>query len=580
VLDAISRASPARDARTRLFPVLGVLLLGVVPTLPALVAGTFPSTHEELRYPALLAHFLAAQSAGVAFPQWLPDLAGGYGYPIFVFYQPLFFHLAALVSRVTGLGPALSACATVQLASIASAAGAYLLARRVARPVPAMLAAALFMLTPYLYVNLYVRGDLSETLAMLATPWPLLFLWRMQERAAAGRPGAFGPAVGLGVGLAALVLAHPATGVLFFGVFSVLGAGFTAAVPSGAARRRFLVALGLAIVLGLALSAPYWGGVLEMRRYVTLDVGGYLSAERHVVYPQQLFSTFWGYGIPSLDDASDGMSYQLGAVHALAAVAGAILGRRDRRIVAAFAAYLAAVAIMLPWSRPLWREILPLRLVQFPWRMLSVTAGLQLLCLLGIARRPGPGPTAALAGLGLAVLAANHAQFAENPRTDPAVFAWSRVERAVSAMIRIDFESFDTYLAPGQFQPRTAVLPLAALRRPDEPLVRLDHGDVRPLPGNDAHAIAEEIVTDQPTRVILRQYYLPGWRVEVDGRAIARADLEAGLTKKGMPAFEVPSGSHSIRARYEGTPQGRWRLALSMLVVAACLVLLRRHDRA
>ena len=61
-----------------------------------------PDSHEHLRYPVLTLHFQDAFESGIFYPRWMPDLAGGYGYPTFLFYQPAFFYLSLCFYYLTG----------------------------------------------------------------------------------------------------------------------------------------------------------------------------------------------------------------------------------------------------------------------------------------------------------------------------------------------------------------------------------------------------------------------------------------------------------------------------------------------
>jgi hypothetical protein len=70
---------------------------------------------------------------GVFYPRWAPDLAYGYGYPVFNYYAPLIYYIAEafhLLSFSITASIKLLMGATVAIA----AAGAYIMGRELARP--------------------------------------------------------------------------------------------------------------------------------------------------------------------------------------------------------------------------------------------------------------------------------------------------------------------------------------------------------------------------------------------------------------------------------------------------------------
>ena len=149
----------------RAIPAL-LIALSLVPLSPLLVSGTWPVSHEISRYIVLLDGFRDAFLHGILYPRWLPDLFGGYGYPTFCFYQPGFFYAALPFSFLPGYPLVTMYLALLLLFSLGTV-GIYKLCAELSGRTVGLLCAALFVLTPYLYVNLYVRGDLSELAAML-----------------------------------------------------------------------------------------------------------------------------------------------------------------------------------------------------------------------------------------------------------------------------------------------------------------------------------------------------------------------------------------------------------------------------
>lgn len=192
-----------------------LLACAAIPLLPLLGANGWPHCHEGARYFFLAESFKTVFDAGVLYPRWLPDLAGGYGYPTFVFYQPAFFFLtlpffALFESTLMGMG------AVIATLTFAGALGMYRLSRILAGRGVSLLSSALFMLSPYVFVNVYVRGDLSEFMAMMLAPWTLFFALRLRTTTQDRTFRRCGLTFGLALSLVGVVTSHPVIAMFCF----------------------------------------------------------------------------------------------------------------------------------------------------------------------------------------------------------------------------------------------------------------------------------------------------------------------------------------------------------------------------
>jgi uncharacterized membrane protein YfhO len=66
--------------------------------------------------------------------------------------------------------------------------------------------------------------------------------------------------------------------------------------------------------------------------------------------------------------------------------------------------------------------------------------------------------------------------------------------------------------------------------------------------------------TDQDQWVVLRTFYYPAWRVQVDGRLTSAEHSGVGLLQ-----VRIPPGSHQVQVRYLGTPMDWLGLLLTGL---------------
>ena len=219
-------ASAAQRRLALFLIVMTILFFVVLPVLPMLKGWYWPLTHETYRYAILASHFTEAFNEGVLYPRWLPDIMGGYGLPVFVFYQPGFFFLALPFELLFGHPMVTSGMALLAMLSIGGM-GAYRMCRRFGGPALGLLGTCLFLLTPYIYLDVAVRGAWSELLACMFLPWVIFFLIGLREDAIAGKMPLLSVG-GLGLGLAMVVISHPVVAIFCAIMMCVLAAGLVA----------------------------------------------------------------------------------------------------------------------------------------------------------------------------------------------------------------------------------------------------------------------------------------------------------------------------------------------------------------
>jgi hypothetical protein len=530
----------------------------------------WPPSHDDARYAILLDHFREAFAQGHWYPRWLPNLNGGYGYPTFVFYQPGFFFFSLPFTLLPGY-PDSTLRAVVWTLFVLGGFGAYRLCREFSGWKTALWCSVLFLSTPYLYVELYVRNDLSELTAMLACPWALLYGFRIDRLVREGWSPA-GAMVGLACALAFIVYAHPAVALFALPTFW-LAFVYHTWTGTWAGRRRVLVDTAGAFAGALLLSAPYWVVVFEMQRWVDMSrvATDYFLPASHVVYWRQFFSNAWDFGrsVPLSDQ--DTMSFQLGAPHFAIAVVGAVLAFSSRAIRACFFMYVALLIVMSPLGTALWAlPIESLRQIQFPWRLLAVTASLQAVC------AAGWGRTKVLRSiLPILVIASGWSWY--RPMFYPRVGSSSLAEE-VQRQRALDLTTAQRYAAVGEFRPLTATPD--PRERGAEPLIASAGVPLLPLPQNTpSHMRYRRADTSQTTDATIHQLYLPGWRVVVDGQSVPREVLESGLTTEGDMTVRLQPGARDLEAYYDGPPGWKLRGTLCAIGLAAFLALCVREQR-
>ncbi len=564
----------AYNPKRRIVIFLFLLLLSLLLFSPLLFLGLFPHTHEGVRYLGLAEMFKEALANGIIYPRWLPDYYGGYGYPVFVFYQPGIFYLISFVSVFTG-DILLAAQISLVLLFFAGAAGVFKLVEEIGLDeISALFAAVMFLITPYLFVNLYVRGDLSELASIMILPWPLFFLLRLRRACAEGS-GIETPAVLLSLSSTALLYTHPFTSMFFFPVLSLF-AGFVCLELRNcrAAVLRFSAAAAASLALALALSSPYWLTAFQMKELVNYRnaLGTHYLPEENVVYFPQFFSRFWGFGGSEPGIADDGMSFQLGLPHFLLAAAGFACARRNRLIFVSFLIYLVIILLMSPLAVPLWKHAGIFRYVQFPWRLLAVVALLQAICIAGC----GVALTRIHPQVGIALLAVVSTLAVLFCYFD--MFKFNAVPGDVRKLLathrQFRIERLDVYESANEFLPVT-VKTIPAAPRGALPIIEASAEDGKSCTAEEYADSSQfhmkfSISAQRTVKITVNQLYFPGWRVELDGARISDGKLRDDILPDGRMRVGIPSGEkHVLEAYYEGPPGWRTRnFIIALLFIA------------
>ena len=506
--------------------------------------------------------------AGDLYPRWVPWFHLGYGYPVFTYYAPGATHIGAWL-HLLGFDVIAAYNLTTAFAWCLGSLGMYLLARSILPPGAALLACCLWVYAPSRFYEFWWQGSLAQ---IVSTSFiPLLFYGIVLTRR---RPN---PRSSLWIALAfaAIVMTHTPT-TYIAGVFA-LPCALAAALYGGdwraAARRLLFIGGGFALAAGL--SAIFWLPVAAELSYV--KIGGEL---RDTV--DFLKDGFLGLrelaSLPQIIDSNDAtllMPRTLGLLGALLSALGGVALLIRRRFGLALLLLLglgSAIFLTLEPSLDIWLTMPGFRNLRFPERILRLASlfvamlGASSLLLL-------PARFRTLAALCLSALAIGQALPLMHPSDD------DRTWPALSAKDEIEMEFAERNwgtTAYNEFRPvwgeATAFdLPRdlegyisAPLRiRAHEPdFARADYdASYRHLADNQL-LIA---VADRATDLRLRQFYMPGWRLTIDGEAHPfEADEHFGLIQ-----FRLPPGEHLLQLDYVGTPVQHLAALISLTSLGA-----------
>ncbi len=359
--------------------ILCLLILLIIPTFWSLLRPGFFPMQDDLQ--AFRLHQMDQCIQDLQIPcYWIPDMGYQYGYPQFIFYSPLIFYVGEAVHLL-----GIQFIDVVKILFIAgfigSALAMYVLLKRFVGLWPALVGTVLYEYAPFRAAEVYVRGSLSEFMALVF--FPLLFWssYRVLEKRDIRSVLLFSVILG------GSLTTHNLMNMIFLPLVSIWIMSWIVVEKNWRALRPIC----LGSFLGLILAAFYLLPLGTERQYVHIETltSGYFDYRQHFVDVYQLFiSNFWGYG-SSVFGTDDGVSLSTGPIHALLGLVGAVLclvQLRSKKMWARVGIILALSELVILFmmhqrSSFLWSMLPFLGWLQFPWRFLAVS--IFLLSLLG-----------------------------------------------------------------------------------------------------------------------------------------------------------------------------------------------------
>ncbi|MFL2650893.1 MAG: 6-pyruvoyl-tetrahydropterin synthase-related protein [Anaerolineales bacterium] len=565
----------------------GLLIVFVATTLAAWPFLSRPSLPTDTD--AEIHIFRAAQiersiTEGVYYPRWAPDFYYGNGYPIFNYYAPLAYHLAAYYSLATGLGVVAGSKFVLVIAAFIGSLGMYFFVANRWGRVEAMVAGVAWGLSPYIFfLEPHARGEIAETLAIGISP---VIFWAFDKVRGTGTKYSV---VIASLSLGAVVLSHPLTALVAYGFLLVfllwefLITPLTLVEAGGKSRASSnLYAVGVAVLLGLGLSALYWLPAGFERDAVRMDYYGigHYDFRRHFIDLSELIApAIWsdsGAAFPVFRFSLGSVQVMLGIL-GLATVFNSRLRRSDTLLMTL--GVFAATYMMTSASQGLWEMIPPMRYFQFPMRFLG-SAALAIVPLCGMSMRwilliksKWIGTLAPAVAIGLLVWSAMPLMYPPK---------WSEFGEVTSARFHseeLQGKWFGTtcchdflpvnveYVPPPdkfitkQFQ--SGIEQIEKFERDSLP-----DGTTISLSKSRTESELLKVSSANPFDLKFARFYFPGWQASIDG-----VELPIEITKPdGRISVSLPAGKYDLLLEMTSTPIRS--LANTISLAAAIVIVL------
>ena len=358
----IKAGSASKLIQLKLFPVVVIAAAGLIFTIPVIIYGIPFFSDDGVSHHALwYIHFSSQLWAGDFYPRWLMGMNEGLGSPVFYYYPPVPFFLTSLLKPLFpgDLNGWHQLGLSASLALIASGSCTYLWLKHLTDRNSALLAAILYMATPYhLAADLYIRGSFAEYWAFVWMPLILFFT----HKVASGNKLAV---AGLAVSYALLLMTHLPT-ILIFSPIVVCYAFY---LSSKGEKLKVPGKVLTGVALGIGLSAVFLWPAMTTQQLVFLDrmTTGYFSYKNWLLFSN--FSLWKEEKLPLLLLLLD-----LAAIACCAFVVARLNPNKFTRHGNNFwlVVAMASIFMMTDFSRPIWLIFPVVQKIQFPWRFNAI----------------------------------------------------------------------------------------------------------------------------------------------------------------------------------------------------------------
>jgi len=554
---------------------------GALPVLahPGLFVG-----HDTLNHAFRVGEISRLWSAGLLLPRWAETFYFGYGSPVFQYYAPLTYYLSALFMRLFGLDAVGALRLLVTVCPFIMGAGMYLFMRQQVGKLGGLLAALVYVYSPYLlFTEPVTRGDYPELLSFTLFP---LVMWRMECLLRDGRAvNLIFAALLIGV----FALAHNLMSALLFALLMswLIWRRMVGNITWAQLRRG----LGGALI-GIGLVAFFWLPILLERDEVQLgNVTVNIQSEQE---------NFFGFFVPlnrllepsppTDAGAANGvlLRLNLGLAQWGLALSGlfglSLLWRKARRAPeqtcciaplqnALFFAILAAVMLvaMLPFTSGLWAAVPALNFLEFPWRLLgpiafclAVIAGMNALWMERLPVWVGQIVTTVV--VAAPVLLALPALYIPQERltrldTSPGAYLQSEISGQISpgTSARNDFLPRAVKVLPGATQSLLDDYAEGDTVNKANPL-SIPAGNTITLLEHRPQADTWQIDSAAPFTLEIMTFYFAGWTATLDDQPVPIKATQP----HGFMRIDVPAGDHTLRLFLSETPARVLGIAVSL----------------
>jgi hypothetical protein len=532
-----------------------VIAISLFALQPLFGSGLFP-IHDDTQVSRVIVMGKALREG--QFPvRWVSDLGYGYGYPIFNFYGPLPYYIGGGLYAL-GMDAVVATKTMFFIGAILAPIFMYIAVAPFFGLIPAVVAGVFYMYAPYHAVQLYVRGAVGEYWAYAFVPLLFYGLWGLRNKSN-GKYILVG-----GVGLAGVIVSHTIAGFIVgfgLGIYTVL---FSIQMLINRKTLNGVFPLIRLIALGAGLSAFFWLPAFLEKQFTAVEgmLWDKTDYRDHFVCLGQLWNSLWGFG-GSTKGCLDGLSFKVGKVHILGALAGffVLIAMKKMDQVKIFASgvvvFLIAVIMTLQISEPVWKIIPFSEYIQYPWRFLAFVAfGSSILVSAIVFIKNRILQILMSIGLLIAVVIVNNKVFTVQYTYNAPSSYFENREDLRFRVSKISDEYLPTQIPRPSNENdivRGTIVTGQGIRVESE--VELNTYNKYPIDAN------------QTTEITIKKAYFPGFRYLVNGK------VQKPIITDGIPHLTVPKGYSVVEIFFDNTLVRIIANTISVLTLITVLII-------
>lgn len=498
------------------------------------------------------------------FPRWFNDVHFGFGGPVLNYYAPLSYYIPVLLHRLGLSLPSAFKAGFILAAACALLGMAAWVKVQFRSRSAALVAAAAYALSPYMYIATIQRCSLPEAWALAIAPW---MGWAL-----AGYPRrAKHSLIPFSLLLAALCLTHNISALLLIPVLLIYG--FSTVNWSLLHIKRIL----MITILGLGMASFHWLPALvtssdvQWHRALISDPRGLL-----IIQPDSP-AHLSAYRVPPLYDPLHAVE----PIHLLLLLLVLVLvgftlvfnsptARQKLPCQACLALGILFSLLsvwMLPLNRLVWQSIPLASLIQFPWRLLGPAFLLGAWLAGALIARWSYSSTLSLFS---SLLIITFFLFSRPWSANPANASFPEHPTPLDVL---RFESANPFFAgttsSQEFLPRWVQQMPSALPPLETDYPLPDPLRLVGLPPGFTLLSQQPYITGtrlsysslEPALVTFHQFYFPGWVAILDGHPLA-VDVSS---PEGLILLHLPAGDHHLELVRTRTPVQVISIAISLI---------------
>ncbi len=530
--------------------VVFIIILSIFSLRDLYKAG-FYTSHDGIHQVVRLYYFNQALSDGQIPPRWAGGLLNGYGYPLFVFSYQLPW-LLAQPFRLLNLSVFESIKAVFLLGYCLSGVTMYFFLKKLVGRGGSLVGTVIYLFAPFRFSNIFVRAAIGDATVFIFPPFLFLSLYSLQIKNKISWPW-----IVLGaVSLSGMLLSHAMVFLFYFLAFWL----YCLFVAVYRKKINLIISSVVITILTFGLSAYYFlPSFVEKNLTKFSQIMGPAHLGQYFLSLKELVYSTWGYGV--MHSPEGAMSLQLGFAQWLSVVLFILLvlflhkkiNRKSffpESLIFLFI-FVITIFLMLPASKIFWQSFSRIMVVDFPWRILSLTVFTSsVLAAFFIAGLPNKR-LKFIFGFMLIFLAfyANRNHLRINQVLDWPLDFCLKLERTTNTYDEYTpkWVNFDaTKKAPSKIE---TSIPSTDLKIREE----------------RSNYLSFSLDLPKETKVRINTVYYPGWEVFVDGQPTAIQ------YDQGVIEFPVKSGKTEIVSRFRETPLRLFSDLLTVLTLSVII---------